>query len=299
MGLVVHTLHGHTKDLGGGMLVQRLLPAAQQRSVGPFVFFDHFGPATVHPADQHDVRPHPHIGLATVTYLLEGAMQHHDSLGFNQLIEPGAINLMKAGRGIVHSERRPAHLAQATYVNHGLQLWLALPRAHEEDEPSFSHTPVNAIPELSSDDAQVRVLMGTVLGLRSPVPTFSNTLYLDVQLAPQGHWTLREKVQELAVYPIDAPVWIDGERNEPRNMAVLKPGQPVTLEARDPEHPQGARLMVLGGDALDAPRHMWWNFVSSRQERIVQAASDWQAQTMGQITGEAEFIPLPEPGPRA
>jgi redox-sensitive bicupin YhaK (pirin superfamily) len=299
MPSIVHTLHGHTKDLGGGMLVQRMLPAAQQRSVGPFVFFDHFGPVTVHPSDQHDVRPHPHIGLATVTYLFEGAMQHHDSLGFNQLIEPGAINLMVAGRGIVHSERRPPHLAQATYVNHGLQLWLALPRAHEEDEPSFSHTPASAIPELTRGDARVRVLMGAVLGARSPVPTFGSTLYLDVQLAPQGHWTLQEGAQELAVYPVDAPLWIDGERIAPRHMAVLKTGQSISLEARDSEHMQGARLVVLGGDALDAPRHMWWNFVSSRKERIVQAASDWQAQTMGQIEGESEFIPLPEPGPNA
>ncbi len=299
MNFVVHTLRGHTKDLGGGMLVQRLLPAAQQRSVGPFVFFDHFGPATIHPTDQHDVRPHPHIGLATVTYLLEGAMQHHDSLGFNQRIEPGAINLMKAGRGIVHSERRPPNLAQATYVNHGLQLWLALPQAQEEDAPSFSHTPANAIPELARGDALVRVLMGAVMEVRSPVPTYSHTLYLDVQLAAQGQWTLREKAHELAVYPIDAPVWVDGERIEPRSMAVLKTGQPITLEARDTAYPQGARLMVLGGDALDAPRHMWWNFVSSRKERIVQAANDWQAQTMGQIEGETEFIPLPEPGPKA
>jgi redox-sensitive bicupin YhaK (pirin superfamily) len=226
-------------------------------------------------------------------------MQHHDSLGFKQLIEPGAINLMTAGRGIVHSERRPAHLVQATYINHGLQLWLALPRAHEEDAPSFSHIPANAIPEVSRGNVQVRVLMGSVLGLRSPVPTFSNTLYLDVQLAPLGRWTLNENSQELAVYSVDAPLWIDGERIEPRSMAVLKTGQPITLEARDPEHPQGTRLVVLGGDALDAPRHMWWNFVSSRQERIVQAASDWQAQTMGQIAGESEFIPLPEPGSRA
>ncbi len=299
MPSIVQTLHGHTKDLGGGMLVQRLLPAAQQRSVGPFVFFDHFGPATVHPSDQHDVRPHPHIGLATVTYLFEGAMQHHDSLGFNQRIEPGAINLMVAGRGIVHSERRPSDLAQATYINHGLQLWLALPLAHEEDAPSFSHTPANAIPELSRGGNQIRVLMGAASQVRSPVPTFSRTLYLDVQLAANGRWTLQENVQELAVYPIDAPLWIDGERVEPRSMAVLKAGQPITLEARSPEHPQGARLVVLGGDALDAPRHMWWNFVSSRQERIVQAAKDWRAQRMGQIPGETEFIPLPEPGPRA
>jgi redox-sensitive bicupin YhaK (pirin superfamily) len=299
MSAIRHTLRGHTKDLGGGMLVQRILPAAQQRSVGPFVFFDHFGPVSVQPTDNHDVRPHPHIGLATVSYLFEGAMQHHDSLGYNQLIEPGAINLMSAGRGIVHSERRPKHLAQSVYANHGLQLWLALPREHEEDAPSFSHTPASAIPLMDSCDAQVRVLIGEALGLRSPVPTFTNTLYLDVQLATRARWTLEVDAQELAVYPVDAPVWIDGERIEPRTMAVLAPGQTVKLEVPDPAQTEGARVMVLGGDALDAPRHMWWNFVSSRKERIVQAAADWQAQSMGQIEGETEFIPLPEPGPRA
>jgi redox-sensitive bicupin YhaK (pirin superfamily) len=298
MSAIRHTLKGHTKDLGGGMLVQRVLPAAQQRSVGPFVFFDHFGPVAVQPADNHDVRPHPHIGLATVSYLFEGAMQHHDSLGFNQLIEPGAINLMSAGRGIVHSERRPQHLAQSVYTNHGLQLWLALPREREEDAPSFSHTPASAIPMMDSCDAQVRVLMGEALGLRSPVTTFTNTLYLDVQLATRARWTLEVDAQELAVYPIDAPVWIDGERVEPRTMAVLTPGQAVKLEVPDPAQTEGARVMVLGGDALDAPRHMWWNFVSSRKERIVQAAAAWQAQSMGQIDGETEFIPLPDPGPK-
>ncbi len=299
MAAIVQTLHGHTKDLGGGMLVRRMLPAAAQRAVGPFVFFDHFGPVTVHPADQHDVRPHPHIGLATVTYLFEGAMQHHDSLGFKQLIEPGAINLMKAGRGIVHSERRPAHLAQATYVNHGLQLWLALPQAREEDAPSFSHTPASAIPVVTSDDAQVRVLMGQALGVQSPVPTFSPTLYLDVQLAAQGRWTLQETAQELALYAVNAPVWVDGERLETHSMAVLRPGQPVRIEVRDQVAIDRVSLVVLGGDALDAPRHMWWNFVSSRKDRIVQAASEWQAQAMGQIPGETEFIPLPQPGPHA
>jgi redox-sensitive bicupin YhaK (pirin superfamily) len=299
MGTILQALHGHTKDLGGGMLVRRMLPQTAQRAVGPFVFFDHFGPVTVHPTDQHDVRPHPHIGLATVTYLFGGAMQHHDSLGFKQLIEPGAINLMKAGRGIVHSERRPPHLTHATYVNHGLQLWLALPHEREDDDPSFSHTPASAIPVVTSGDAQVRVLMGRAVGVQSPVPTFSPTFYLDVQLAAQGHWTLQENAQELAVYAVNAPVWLNGELLEPHSMAVLKPGQPVHIEVRDPVAVDRVHLIVLGGDALDAPRHMWWNFVSSRKDRIVQAASQWQAQTMGQIEGETEFIPLPQPGPHA
>src|SRR3954469_22062886 len=157
---VAQLLNGHEKDLGGGFLVRRLLPAARQRSVGPFVFFDHFGPATEQPGLNHDVRPHPHIGLATVTYLFEGAMMHRDSLGTAQRIEPGAINWMTAGRGIVHSERKPDDLRDRSYRNHGLQLWVALPREHEEDEPSFSHTPAAAIPELRVGEAQVRVLVG-------------------------------------------------------------------------------------------------------------------------------------------
>ncbi len=299
MGNISQTVHGHIKDLGGGMLVRRMLPAAVQRSVGPFVFFDHFGPVTVHPTDQHDVRPHPHIGLATVTYLFEGAMQHHDSLGFRQLIEPGAINLMNAGRGIVHSERRPPHLAQTTYVNHGLQLWLALPQEREEDTPSFSHTPASAMPVVTQGDTQVRVLMGHALGVQSPVPVFGPTLYLDVQLAAQGRWTLQESAQELALYAVNAPVWVDGERLEAFSMAVLKPGQTVSIEAQDAATSGPVRLVVLGGDTLDAPRHMWWNFVSSRKDRIVQAASQWQEQTMGHIEGETEFIALPQPGPHA
>ena len=285
---IAQQLIGQEKDIGGGFRVRRVLPAARQRSVGPFIFFDHFGPAEQRPGDNHDVRPHPHIGLATVTYLFEGAMMHRDSLGTEQLIEPGAINWMTAGRGIVHSERKPEAWRDRVHVNHGLQLWVALPQAHEEDEPSFSHTGAADIPETAQGDAHVRVLVGDAFGLRSPVPALSPTTYLDVALRAGGRFELPPLAEELAVYALEQPLVIDGERVEPHTMAVLAPGVAARVEA-----PQGARFAVIGGAALDAPRHMWWNFVSSRRERIVQASADWEAQRMGQVPGEHEFIPLP------
>jgi len=282
-------LSGQVKDLGGGFVVYRLLPSARQRSVGPFIFFDHFGPVTEQPGVNHDVRPHPHIGLATVTYLFAGGMMHRDSLGSEQLIEPGAINWMTSGRGIVHSERRPPALCDASYVMHGLQLWTALPLAHEEDEPSFAHTPASALPELRVGDAQVRVLIGQAFAGESPVATFSRTLYLDVTLPAGGLLALPALAPEMAVYPVQGQVSIQGQALAARTMAVLQPGMAATIAAAA----QPARFVVIGGDALDAPRQMWWNFVSSRKERILQAAADWEAQRMGRVPGDSEFIPLP------
>ncbi len=281
-------LNGHEKDLGGGFVVRRLLPDARRRSVGPFIFFDHFGPAEELPGVNHDVRPHPHIGLATVTYLFDGAMMHRDSLGTEQLIEPGAINWMTAGRGIVHSERRPGHLRDTRFVNHGLQLWTALPLSHEETEPSFSHTPANAIPERGVGDAQVRVLVGEAFGLRSPVPALSPTLYLDVWLPAGGRLELPPLAPELALYPVESRIEVDGEPLPERQMGTLVAGQPATLFA-----PTGARVVLVGGAPLDAPRHMWWNFVSSRKDRILQASADWEAMRMPTVPGDDEFIPLP------
>jgi redox-sensitive bicupin YhaK (pirin superfamily) len=282
-------LAAHDKDLGGGFTVRRLLPAARRRSVGPFIFFDHFGPVTVPPGINYDVRPHPHIGLATVTYLFDGAMMHRDSLGNQQLIEPGAINWMTSGRGIVHSERRPDALREQVHVNHGLQLWTALPREHEEDDPSFSHTSSSVIPELLIGDARVRVLVGQAFGAESPVPAFSRTLYLDVALATGGRFELPALAPELAVYAVQGEVSVDNEGVAAHSLAVLEPGMPAVISAAQP-----ARFVVLGGDPLDGPRHMWWNFVSSDKERILRASADWQAQRMGKVRGdEKEFIPLP------
>lgn len=284
-------LSGHAKDLGGGFTVRRLLPAVQRQAVGPFLFFDHFGPVTVMPDAGHDVRPHPHIGLATVTYLFSGAILHRDSLGCVQQIEPGAINWMTAGRGIVHSERRPDSMAGRPYVNHGIQLWAALPQPHEEAAPSFVHTPAAAIPQVRVGDAIVRVLIGEAFGQASPVVTFSRTLYLDVQLPPGATLEIPPVVPELAVYAVEAPAVVNGEALALQMMAVTEPGQPVRLAATSE---RAVRLMVIGGDALDAPRHIWWNFVSSRKERIVQAARDWENDALGRVPGDTERIPLPE-----
>lgn len=281
-------LQPHDKDLGGGFKVRRLLPATKRRSVGPFVFFDHFGPATETPGKAHDVRPHPHIGLATVTYLFEGVMVHRDSLGVVQEIRPGAINWMTAGRGIVHSERKPENLLDATYVNHGLQLWAALPQAHEEDEPSFSHTAAADIPAVEVRGVAVRVLVGEAFGVCSPVPTLAKTLYLDLALPAGSRIELPALAAEMAVYAIDGPVSLDGEAIAQHTMAMLPEGEGGTLQARD-----AVRVVVIGGDPLDGPRFITWNFVSSRRERILEAGEDWAAQRMGHVPGETEFIPLP------
>lgn len=279
-------LSGHEKDLGGGFKVRRLLPAARRRSVGPFVFFDHFGPVTEQPGELHDVRPHPHIGLATVTYLFEGAMMHRDSLGTEQLIEPGAVNWMTAGRGIVHSERKPDHLRDRSFVNHGLQLWVALPEEKEEVEPSFVHAAAADIPEVAFGPAKARVLVGEALGVRSPVQPASPTLYLDFAL-PGGLLELPPLALELAVYPISGELRLDGEAVVAHQMLVLEPGRSVRIEAAGP-----ARFVVVGGETV-GPRFMYWNFVSSRKERILQASDDWAAQRFDAVPGETEFIPLP------
>ena len=285
-------LTGHAKDLGGGFLVRRVLPAAARQSVGPFLFFDHFGPVTVPPGGGHAVRPHPHIGLATVTYLFDGAMLHSDSLGYVQQISPGAINWMTAGRGIVHSERPPPALAASAYTNHGIQLWAALPQAFEEVEPSFTHTPADDIPELTVGDAQVRVLIGRAWGHTSPVATFAPTLYLDITLPAGGLLDLPPLAEEMAVYAVDGGVEVDGTVLAVRTLALLEPGVTTQIRAT-----AATRLLVIGGDALDGHCFIRWNFVSSRKERILQAEADWQAQRMGQVPGDAEFIPLPEKRP--
>ena len=274
-------------DLGGGFRVRRLLPSAQRQAVGPFLFFDHFGPVTAGPADNHDVRPHPHIGLATVTYLFEGAMMHRDNIGAVQRIEPGAINWMTAGRGIVHSERTPDDLRGVTRRSHGLQLWAALPQEHEEDNPSFVHTPAEAIPELRLGGATVRVLIGRAFGVASPVETVSDTLYLDFACAPGTALAIPDAAAERALYSVEAAFEVDGREVPPFTLALLAPGAQPELRSRE-----AGRVVLIGGAPL-GPRFMVWNFVSSRRERIAEAEADWVAQRFARVSGETEFIPLP------
>jgi redox-sensitive bicupin YhaK (pirin superfamily) len=285
-------LEPHQKDLGGGFLVRRLLPAASRRSIGPFVFFDHMGPVTEHEGNAHDVRPHPHIGLATVTYLFEGAMMHRDSIGSEQEILPGAINWMTAGRGIVHSERKPQRLLRGEFVNHGLQLWAALPQAQEEVDPSFIHTGAADIPEVSEQGHAVRVLVGEAFGVRSPVATFAPTVYLDIHLPAGGTIELPPLAQEQALYVALGAVTLDGEAVPPFAMVVLpEDGRTAVLKATS----EGSvRAVLVGGAPIDGPRHMVWNFVSSRRERIAQAGADWTANRFDGVPGETEFIPLPD-----
>ncbi|MCC7597702.1 pirin family protein [Janthinobacterium sp. FW305-129] len=283
-------LKSHEKDLGGGFVVRRLLPSAVKQAVGPFIFFDHFGPIDVAPDADHDVRPHPHIGLATVTYLFEGAIDHRDSIGSYQRIEPGAINWMTAGRGIVHSERTPHDLAGQPHRTHGLQLWAALPKAHEEDEPSFTHTPQADIPVVALDGAVVKVLIGTAFGQTSPVRTYMQTLYLDVALQAGRTLRLEGLPAEAAIYPVSGEVLVDGVALVPHTMALLEEGKvPVVTAGGGP-----VQFVVIGGEPLDGHRFLFWNFVSSSKERLSQAADDWSAQRMGQVPGETEFIPLPK-----
>jgi len=291
---ISNLLKGHEKDLGGGFVVRRYLPSAIKQAVGPFIFFDHFGPVDV-PADaDHDVRPHPHIGLATVTYLFEGAMDHRDSLGTYQRIEPGAINWMTAGRGIVHSERTPKDLVGVPHRTHGLQLWAALPVAHEEDEPGFCHTPSSAIPELTVDGADIRVLIGSAFGQTSPVQVYSQTLYLDIALKAGHELALSGLPAEAAIYPVSGALEVDGAVLELHNMALLN-----TADTRRVKAGSDARFVIIGGEPLDGHRYMSWNFVSSSKERIVQAGDDWEAQRFPKVPGETEWIPLPPRKPAA
>ena len=278
------------RDLGGGFVVRRLLPSPLRASIGPFVFFDHFGPVVAGPSEQHDVRPHPHIGLATVTYLFDGAIMHRDSLGAVQRIEPGAVNLMIAGRGIVHSERTPDDLRGVTRTSHGLQSWLALPPDSEEVEPSFTHTPAQAIPRVEHGGASVQVLIGEAFGATSPVATLSPTLYLELALARGASLTVPGAARERALYGVDAPFTLDGTSVEPHRMVVLAEGAtPRLAVAADAP----ARLVLIGGEPL-GHRFVWWNFVHSRRERITQAADDWQAGRFATVPGDdREFISLP------
>jgi redox-sensitive bicupin YhaK (pirin superfamily) len=281
-------LPGHDKDLGGGLRVSRLLPALARRSVGPFVFLDHFGPIDIEPGMNTDVRPHPHIGLATVTYLFEGAMMHRDSLGSVQRIEPGAINWMSAGQGIVHSERTPPDLKTVGHRLHGLQLWVGLPQAMEETAPSFAHTPAAQLAAFTHQGAEVRLLVGEAFGQCSPVKSASPTVFVSVRLKSRVPFVLPALAAELAVYPLGDGVTVDGSPLAVHTLGVLENALGCRLEAAS-----DCTVVIIGGAPLDGPRYLLWNFVSSSKARLQRAAEDWRMQRMGAVPGETEFIPLP------
>jgi len=277
-----------TSDLGG-FFVRRALPSAQRRMVGPFIFLDHMGPAEFRAGQGIDVRPHPHIGLATVTYLFAGEIMHRDSLGSVAAITPGAVNWMSAGRGIAHSERTAPEHRVAGEALHGLQCWVALPAAAEEGAPAFVHHGAEELPVETGEGKTVRVVAGKFLGAASPVVTGWDTLLADVTLAAGASLPLDPDSEERAIYLISGDIEVAGDRFEAGRLLVFRPGDRITVTALTP-----ARLAVVGGAAMDGPRHIWWNFVSSRRERIEQAKADWKAGRFDAVPGETEFIPLPD-----
>jgi redox-sensitive bicupin YhaK (pirin superfamily) len=287
-GAVTDVIEGRSRDLGG-FSVQRVLPASQRRMLGPFIFFDHFGPADVPPGGGIDVRPHPHINLATVTYLFEGEIVHRDSLGCHQVIRPGDVNWMTAGRGIVHSERTDPARRATGGRSHGIQLWVALPTGDEETAPEFHHHPGATLPSRPAPGAALRVIAGSAYGLTSPVRTFSPLFYVDAALDPGAVLPLPEGHAERGVYVATGRLRCDGQPIEPGRLVLFAPGGAPTVQAET-----ASRVVVLGGAPLDGERHVWWNFVSSRRARIEQAARDWQEGRFPRVPGdETEFIPLP------
>jgi redox-sensitive bicupin YhaK (pirin superfamily) len=279
---------GREREIDGFALF-RILPAKERHTVGPFVFLDHVGPAAIAIGQGIDVRPHPHINLATVTYLFEGEFLHRDTLGNEQVIRPGAINWMTAGRGIAHSERTPPEIRTTGSRIHGLQIWVALPKEHEEVAPGFHHHPEETLPSLEQGGAKLRVLVGSAYGQTSPVRTLSPLFYVEAKLAAGARITVPGDLAERAVYVVSGAVDCAGERVVPRNMIVLAEQSEAIVRATEPSH-----VVMIGGDPLEGPRHIWWNFVSSSKERIEQAKRDWREGRFGKIPGDdQEFIPLP------
>jgi len=287
-GVVELFVEPRAKDLGG-FSVRRVLPAEERQLVGPFIFFDHMGPAEFEPGRGIDVRPHPHIGLATLTYLFEGEILHRDSLGNVQPIRPGAVNWMTAGRGIVHSERTPKEARVAKSRAHGIQSWVALPRAAEEAEPCFAHHAADSLPVVEAPGIRMTLIAGAAYGNRSPVETASDMFYLDVALETGATLTLPGEYEDRAAYVVDGEIRMAGEAIGAYMMVIARAGAQALLEATCP-----TRLMLLGGAPLDGARHIWWNLVSSSRDRIEQAKLDWKEGRFGRVPGEVEFIPLPE-----
>ncbi len=278
-----------THDLGA-FTVRRTLPAKTRTMVGPFIFVDQFGPAQLVLGAAMDVRPHPHINLATVTYLFEGAIGHRDSLGTDKVIEPGAINLMTAGRGIVHSERTPHRERASGSTLYGMQTWLALPDGKEEIDPAFEHVATSGLPLIEGDGVTARVLMGSLWGKTAETTQHAATIYADIVLEPGASIPIDAEADERAVLLVEGEANIDRQPLERFALTILAPGVPMTLTATSP-----SRLMLLGGEAFATPRYVYWNFVSSSRDRIQQAKQDWQAGVFPIVPGdEEEFIPLPE-----
>lgn len=277
------------RDLGDGFAVRRALPHGRRQMVGPFIFFDHFGPIQFVSGKGMDVRPHPHIGLATVTYLFDGSIMHRDSEGHIQEIQPGAMNLMTAGSGIAHSERTPDAQRAGGQTMLGLQSWIALPKGKEEIAPTFQHYGADSLPTLHDKGLRARVIAGSSFGATSPVEMVSPWFYVEVALEAGMSVPLDADHEERAIYLVDGEVEIAGDRHQAPQLLVFRPGDRITVRATQP-----ARMMFLGGEALEGPRHIWWNFVSSSKERIDQAKEDWKTGRFAPVPNEHEFIPLPE-----
>jgi redox-sensitive bicupin YhaK (pirin superfamily) len=285
----IQTIAPVTHDLGA-FKVHRTLPSKQRTMVGPFIFVDEFGPARLPAGQGMDVRPHPHINLATVTYLFDGAIEHRDSIGSHQVIEPGAINLMTAGSGIVHSERSPHALRADGPSLFGMQTWLALPDGQEEAEPAFDHVVGDGLPSVESSGASARVLMGTLWGATAATPCHAPTIYAHIELDGSGSIPIDAEADERAVMVVGGEAELDGQKLDLFTLYVLRPGHAARLSSAG-----GGKVMLMGGGAFATPRHVFWNFVSSSRDRINQAKDDWKARRFATIPGDdQEFIPLPE-----
>jgi redox-sensitive bicupin YhaK (pirin superfamily) len=287
MSALAHVVRSRPRDLGG-FEVRRVLPWGGGRMVGPFIFLDQMGPVDFAPGHGIDVRAHPHIGLATVTYLYEGEMVHRDSLGVVQAIRPGDVNWMTAGRGIVHSERTPDDLRARGHRASGLQTWVALPVEHEETEPAFFHHAAATLPQIDGEGTRLRLIAGTAYGRTSPVHTFSGLFYVDAVMYSGARLRVETDYPQRAVYVAEGEIDIDGEIIAQGELALIEERKLAVVRARDE-----SRLALLGGDALERSRHIWWNFVSSSPRRIEQAKRDWSEGRFAPVPGESEFIPLP------
>lgn len=290
MNTVEHlSIKPHLHDLGDGFVVRRMLPSMIKRTVGPFVFFDHIGPVEMSPGTGVDVRPHPHIGLSTMTYLFEGVFTHRDSLGVVQDIRPGAVNWMTAGRGIAHSERTPDPERAAGHRMHGVQFWVGLPQADAEVEPTFTHVSAEDLPQWSEGGTHLRLVAGAAFGRQSRVPVYSRMFCVDISFEASSEFVIPAEHVERALQVVAGEIEVDGQILPMHGMLVLTEGRAVHVRAAGV-----ARVVLFGGDPLDGPRFVWWNFVAADKQRIERAKEDWQSGRFPPVPDESEFIPLPE-----